>query len=65
MGFLYSKADVRPPVTSLLRAVEGRNRRAVTHLALARRQKSRKRHFGSYERTFIGTEEDLGDTKDF
>ena len=63
MGFLYSKADVKPSVPYGTRAVEDRNRRAVTHLALARRQKRRKRHFGSYKR-ILGTKEDLEDTKE-
>ena len=63
MGFLYSKADVRPSVPFGTRAVEDRNRRAVTHLAVARSQKRRKRHFGSCK-SIQGTKEDLEGTKE-
>lgn len=37
--------DVTPPLL-----VEGRSLCAVTHLATARRQKNRSRHFGAYEK---------------
>ena len=46
MGFLHEQSDVRPKKFRILRALEDRQLSAVTHLALARRQNRRKRHFG-------------------
>lgn len=65
MGFLYSKADVKPSVPLGTRAVEGRNRRAVTHLALLGVKNVGNGILGYLYKRISGTKEDLEDTKEY
>lgn len=46
----YEQLDVRPSVPRRTRAVEDKELTADTHLALARSQNRRKRHFGSLQK---------------